>query len=155
MPRRKVTSTPTPSAAAATKDAGGAKAPPARTGTSASAESDGFTHRVVPAAGLAPPLTTAPSSVFGAAGKTRKPPARVDPIDPGTIAIRKGVPLPRHPRSSGGGTYGVLMSRMAAGDMVELPNTQAKSLYSWATANGIKASTRRLTEGTSGVWRLS
>jgi len=119
------------------------------------AEPAGFTHRVVAAAGSRPPDTTAASSVFSAARPKRKPPTYSAPIDPHTIAIRKGVPIQPHRRNGSTSTYRTLMERMTKGDMVELPNSKAKSLYSWANANGVKASMRRLTDSTSGVWRLS
>lgn len=141
MPRRKVTTT-SPGA-----DRSGASKQPSETA--------GFVHRVVPAAGSTPPATTAAPSVFSAAKPKRRSPTITDPIDPRAVVVRKGVPIPPHQRSHGAGTYSALMERMTKGDMVELPHTKAKSLYSWATANGIKASTRRLTDDTSGVWRLS
>lgn len=138
MPRRNASTTP-PSTQ---------KGPP---------EPTGFVHRVVPAAGSNPPSTTAAPSVFGAASPKRKrlPPTTSATLDPGAVVIRKGVPIPPNRRNASASIYSALMDRMAKGDMVELPHRNAKSLYSWANTNRIKAITRRLTDETSGVWRLS
>ena len=104
-----------------------------------------------------------PASVFEAgslakaaqAAKPARAARAADPLDPLAVAIKPGVPLPVAAR---GGVavdrYGQLLDRMKPGDMVELPERQAKSLKSRATKGGHKAAIRRLGPALFGVWLL-
>lgn len=109
-------------------------------------------QRVVNAAGAPRPQTSAPASVFafGQAAKSGRKPAL---LDPAAVVIRSGVPMPPIGNRTGG-TYIALWERMAAGDMVELPDRAAHGLITHVKKLGGKAAIRRLTAGTKGVWRL-
>ena len=109
----------------------------------------------LPAGSQPPPATSGASSVF-ALGRQAKPAAapRGPRIDPAAVAIKRGVPIP--PAEFGVGVespYVVLLKRMQAGDMVELPYRQAYGLISMAKKLKIGITRRKLGADTFGIWR--
>lgn len=92
----------------------------------------------------------AASSVFDA-GRQAKPPAP-PPFDPSKVTIKSGVPIP--PAKTGRPAFADdILSRMKAGDSVELPTPQARSLMSRAKKTGITVVVRQTTPTTTTVWR--
>ena len=75
-------------------------------------------------------------------------------IDASKIEIRKNVPIPEVASRSPNGGARALLDRMGSGDMVELPTRQARGVVSLAKKLGVKVALRRLSDETSGVWRL-
>lgn len=114
-------------------------------------------HRII-AAHSAPPLaTTAANSIFDA-GKKAKAATQPPTFDLTTVIIRKNVPKPpaRGGRPDG---YLALITRMAPGDSVELPNHQARGLLSQSKKDPMphgplqKFSFRRTSDTTAAIWR--
>lgn len=119
-----------------------------------------FTHRRVNAADAPAPATTAPASVFAmgqrAQAETRQPRAKPVRLDPLTVPVLKGVPIPA--TNGGPGStprYLQLAQRMQPGDCVELTKSTAKTLASLARKAGMKMAVRRLPDGKYGVWRTA
>ena len=115
--------------------------------------------RIVSASGLAPVHTTAPASIFaaGLAAKPKRTHSPAQPMDPDAVVIRSGVPVAPSLR---GGSPGfnralIVLQRMKSGDMVEVAHRHANSLAAQAKTAGIKIAKRKLSEETSGVWRLA
>jgi len=100
------------------------------------------------ASGAAQP--SGPTSVFDAARRAKPPRAKT--LDPSTVVIRSGVPIPE--RNGGPSSpYTAVLERMQAGDCVELNDRQAAGLKSRAKAMGIKLVVRKLDNGLQGCWR--
>jgi hypothetical protein len=96
------------------------------------------------------------SSVFDA-GRMAKPPKRAlnPPIDPDTVEIRKGVPMPGARGAWPTDRYGAILGRMQPGDMVELESKQAANMRMRAKKLGIEVAVRALGDGRAGVWMLT
>jgi hypothetical protein len=108
--------------------------------------------------------------VFGqvALKKAGRPPGTgtaIQLIDPNAVQIRSGVPLPPSQRDGSGGPSMALLKRMAQGDMVLLPQRQARTMLKTARLAGVKMVSRRMSHDPEavalhgadvhGVWRLS
>lgn len=107
------------------------------------------------AAGTSRPATQAANSVFALA---RKPaPAKRGPsIDPLTVPIKHGVPVPPPAIGTGRASrYAELWARMAKGDCVELPDRQAHGLTAYAKKSKQSFASRRTGAGMKTVWRMS
>lgn len=91
-----------------------------------------------------------PASVFDAGKPVRKIARGID-LD--AIEIKRGIPMPQ--ASTGcRGSADRLLDRMQPGDMVELTKSQATNFANYARKRGIKVSSRKLSNGVVGVWRL-
>lgn len=114
-------------------------------------------QRIVPANGAGRPNTSAPNSVFDA-GRKAKVAAEIPKLAPHQIVIRKGVPKPKA-RSESGSVYLDVIRQMQPTDSVELPLSQAKSLYARAKEFGKSSappqqfSFRTLSAQIGAVWR--
>lgn len=114
---------------------------------------------IVPAGASAPPVkTSAANSVF-AVGTPAVTPKRTrgsaDAIDPATIQIESGVPIPPNRRGADSSTYQALLEKMKPGDCVRLTRRQAFSLASFARDRKVKMALRKLGDERYGVWRMN
>lgn len=110
---------------------------------------------IVPAGTRAAPPTTAANSVFAVARPATPIPATRERVNPDTVQIISGVPLPPNVRASTANSYGALLRKMQPGDHVALTERCAKSMASHARGLGIKVALRKLETGRFGVWRLA
>ena len=107
------------------------------------------------AAGTTRPATQAASSVFALARKP-EPAKRGPAIDPLTVPIKHGVPVPPSAIGTGRASrYAELWARMGKGDCVELPERQAHGLAAYAKKNKHSFASRRIGVGVKAVWRMS
>lgn len=119
-------------------------------------EDDGKPRQtIVPASTRAAPPTTAANSVFSVARPAPPQHTTRERVNPDTVKIISGVPLPPNVRAGQTNTYGVLLGKMKPGDHVALTERGAKSMASHARGLGIKVATRKLEGGRFGVWRLA
>jgi hypothetical protein len=105
------------------------------------------------------PARTSPvgsSSVFAAGAAAlpvkspRSSPARIDPT---SVVIRKGMPLPPIVTNAASG-YVELLQKMVVGDCVEITAEQSRTAVARAKTIGIKVAVRR--QGALfGLWRLA
>jgi hypothetical protein len=116
-------------------------------------------QRVIPAGAAARPITTAATSVFDA-GRQAKAASKLPLPDPAKVVIRKGVSKPPSMHGAGSGAvYVQILQRMQPTDSVELPLSQAKSLYARSKEFGKtttppqRYSFRKLNETTGALWR--
>jgi len=114
--------------------------------------------RLVPAAGMPPPITTAAPSVFDIAKGASEPakPARASSaLDPDAIAIMRGVPIPPATRFSENANAALtLLQRMQPGDMVQVNKSHGNTLIAQAAKSKIKIVKRKLGADAVGVWRV-
>lgn len=111
------------------------------------------TQRRAPAGEIKKPAG-AVNSVFDTGASPAKPKRTYTPLDATNVEIRKNVPLPPVATRAPGGGAKALLDRMGAGDMVELPTRQARGVMSTAKKLGVKCAIRKLSDDTSGIWRL-
>lgn len=114
--------------------------------------------RVIGAAGMPPPPTSAHRSVFdaGLAAKPKRP--HVRPPSAAEIAqviVRSGVPVPPARGGRTPSVYAELAQRMKPGDMVELPERAARGFVAFLKKGGTRYLVRQLQPGVLGVWRQS
>ncbi len=99
------------------------------------------------------------NSVFdtAAAAKTGKPPRdrTTAGIDPQTLQIERGVPLPQS-RTGTTSPWPAVYARMAKGDMVRLSRRQGTSFMSWGKKHKPSSLVKRmLAPDSAGVWRVA
>jgi hypothetical protein len=101
-----------------------------------------------------PPLGV-PSSVFEMGRQAKPVPVlrKRTPL-PENIEIKSGIPVPEAQTGKRGDLYAPILHRMQPGDMVELCIEHSRSMLKRAKALGIKATSRTLPNGKTGVWRL-
>lgn len=134
------------------KKSGPALAP----GKSSASQAAGDERRVIHTPAGAAPFKAPPgavNSVFGMAPPAEKRPRLA--LDPTTIKVHKGLPLPPSLGGSRTSKYATVWTTLAKGDCAELPDRQAAGFVSWAKKQKHTVAIRRLSPTTKGVWRLA
>lgn len=92
----------------------------------------------------------AASSVFDMASRPRRV---MNQLDPGSVVIRTGVPIPAPTMDRKFSPYELILKKMKSGDCVELSDQQAQSMRVRAKVLKIEITARKTGLGKTTVWR--